>query len=67
MPRVLKYQTGVRLITYIPAGPESPKYSAVYICSMKRACLERGSPARRASGRKTSFMKNSRVKESTTV
>jgi hypothetical protein len=28
-------------MTYNPAGPRTPKYIAVYICSMKRACFVR--------------------------
>jgi hypothetical protein len=34
VPRVLKYHTGVWRMTYNPAGPRTPKYIAVYICSM---------------------------------
>jgi hypothetical protein len=37
MPRVLKYHTGVWRMTYNPAGPRTPKYIAVYICSLFEA------------------------------
>lgn len=67
MPRVLKYHTGVLDMTYMPAGPRTAKYRAVYDCSMKRACLPLFNPARRARGAMTSCMMNSRVKERTTV
>ena len=66
MAVVSKYQIGLRFMTNRPYGPNTIKYSAVYACSMKRACfalLVR--PQRFASVRRARCMMNSRVKDST--